>query len=300
MEITISPLTWAKRHKRSFEAVISIEDVGTRFGLRFHHNPKPDHLILRFIDLDYPPLSPYDCEPRFFLATKQDVESAIGFAADKSNLLVHCKAGIARSTAIALAIILSRSESKNEQEAHNELLRIRPSAVPNLHIVALTDELFNCKGRLIAVVKTWDDLHEENQKRRVQNREAHFLFYGLPKNSGFLICDFVWSFYPEKKSDKIWGIASANNIYYSFWGRRGDNESSLKSIKFLRADKFELKTTLIEKIRKGYKIVDTTSDAGGEYPIIETIYPGFVYHARQSLMLAKLDGSVRRESDKTP
>jgi predicted DNA-binding WGR domain protein len=112
---------------------------------------------------------------------------------------------------------------------------------------------------------------------------------------GFAIEDFAWNYDPEKNADKIWGIASIDDRFYSFWGKRGNTESSLKAIKFLRADEFELRSTLREKIRKGYSLVGNSVNLQGEYPDIEKVYPGFVSHARQALMLAKLDGSVRRE-----
>jgi len=183
--IVISALGWARRHKRDFDAVISIEDPDAKNGLRFHHNPHPDHVLLRFVDLDRPLPSPHCNLPKFRLAQQEHVAAALALARrniDK-KLLVHCHAGVSRSTAIALAIIAERFGAGREIQALQEILRLRPEAVPNLHVVALADALLKCNGRLLAAVKGWDVTQYDNLLRRRQQRQAYFLYYGLPRTS---------------------------------------------------------------------------------------------------------------------
>src|SRR5690349_7114831 len=51
-DIAVSGFSWALRHKREFSAVITIEDPDKHYGVRFHKSPHPEHLILKFVDLD--------------------------------------------------------------------------------------------------------------------------------------------------------------------------------------------------------------------------------------------------------
>src|SRR5882672_6158885 len=134
--LAVSGLTWARRHKREFDAVLTVEDPdlarwGTSASLRFHRAPAPDHLILRFYDLDYPLPPPYH-QPWMLLATLDDVRRALDFANQHDNLLVHCKAGVSRSTALVLAILTERLD--DPEAALQSLLVMQPNAVPNRHV----------------------------------------------------------------------------------------------------------------------------------------------------------------------
>jgi predicted protein tyrosine phosphatase len=161
--------------------VITIQGPDIRNGLRFHKSPHPDHLVLRFIDLDFSPPPPYDENPNLQLASKEQVESALEFGKNYESLLIHCHAGVSRSTGIALAIIADRLGEGNEQEALNELLRIRPIAVPNLHVIKLADDILSRSGALIDAVLSWDNQRPDNLVRRIENRKDHFIYYNLPK-----------------------------------------------------------------------------------------------------------------------
>lgn len=176
MRLVVNSYNWARRHKREFEAVITLEDPDTRRKLRFSRNPHPDHLVLTFVDMDRPPPHPY-CEwPVFTMADRSQVERAIEFGRDRESLLVHCQVGIGRSTAIALAVLASRMD---DEAALRTLLEIRPEAVPNLHVVALADNILSREGNLVRVVTEWDSGRAWNRQRRVENRRAHFTYYGL-------------------------------------------------------------------------------------------------------------------------
>jgi predicted protein tyrosine phosphatase len=179
MNLTVQSENWAKRHKRKFDAVITLEDPDHRNGLRFHQQPSPAHLIQTYVDLDRPAPEPYCLWPIFKLATEDQVWEAIDFAQGRDSVLVHCRAGIGRSTAIALAILASQMGKGAEKEALSALLTIRPEAVPNLHIVGLADAVLGREGRLLETVRYWDSALPKNQRRRALNRQSHFTFYGL-------------------------------------------------------------------------------------------------------------------------
>ncbi|WP_458098442.1 tyrosine phosphatase family protein [Roseomonas sp. WA12] len=181
--VTVSGLNWALRHKRDFSAVLSLEDPDARGGLRFHRQPGPRHLVLRFVDLDIPPPARYAGMPLFRMADRADIELALEFGravqADGGHMLVHCHVGIGRSTAVALAILADRLGEGHEEAALAELLRIRPQAVPNLHVVSLADDILDRGGALLRTVQEWERDRPENHRRRAYNRTAHFVFYGL-------------------------------------------------------------------------------------------------------------------------
>jgi predicted protein tyrosine phosphatase len=179
MKLVVSSYNWARTHKRNFEAVITLEDPDTRHPLRFHRQPAPAHLVLKFVDLDHPAPEPYAQWPVFKVATEEQVWEAIDFARGRESVLVHCHVGIGRSTAIALAILADQYGLGYEQDALKALLAIRPEAVPNLHIVALADDLLFRDGKLLEAVRYWDDSLPANQRRRKLNRASHFKYYGL-------------------------------------------------------------------------------------------------------------------------
>lgn len=179
MRLVVSSKNWARKHKREFDAVITIEDPNTHGGVRFNRHPHPDHLVLRFVDIDYPAPAPYDIDHRFRVAEPHHIQQAIEFGRGRESLLVHCQVGIGRSTAIALAILADGYGHGREQEALQALLAVRPQAVPNLCVVGLADALLERGGALLKVVSDWDSKLPDNQTRRVDNRAAHFLYYGL-------------------------------------------------------------------------------------------------------------------------
>jgi len=135
--------------------------------LRFNEHPQPDQLVLAVEDLDEP-----DGKTR--VATADDVAMIIEFGRRHAdgNLLIHCNAGVARSTAAALAIIADRRGPGCEAEALAEMLRLRPCAVPNLLIVRFADELLGRGGRLLEAVQAWDLQSEWCRWRRKANAAA--------------------------------------------------------------------------------------------------------------------------------
>jgi len=64
-------------------------------------------------------------------------------------LLLHCYAGVSRSTAAALIALTLRAKDR-EMEAAQVLRDAAPHAHPNARIIALADQLLDRNGRLIA------------------------------------------------------------------------------------------------------------------------------------------------------
>ena len=79
-----------------------------------------------------------------------DIEKALLFADQVGNgsLLIHCHAGISRSSAIALAIIAKTLGAGKEMEALKGLKKINSYARPNKLMVWMTDEILKREMKL--------------------------------------------------------------------------------------------------------------------------------------------------------
>jgi predicted protein tyrosine phosphatase len=84
------------------------------------------------------------------------VEQALAFGRSwdpAAPMLVHCWAGISRSTASAFAIACARDPDADELEIALTMRRASPSAFPNRRIVALADDILGRQGRMVAAVE---------------------------------------------------------------------------------------------------------------------------------------------------
>lgn len=166
--IAVASLGQAKKHKRRFDAVITVEDPACRTTaqLRFFTQPRPAHLVLQFEDVDDDGLG-------IRVATLDQVAEAIEFAEarKRESLLVHCFHGVGRSAGIALAILASRCGAGQEEQALGDLLKIRPEATPNLVVVKLADQILDRRGALQAVVAQWEARTPHVQMARRARRD---------------------------------------------------------------------------------------------------------------------------------
>jgi predicted protein tyrosine phosphatase len=69
------------------------------------------------------------------------------------RVLVHCRSGKSRSTALGLVLLRHNRGPGTEKECLEELLKIRPIAAPNIAIVRHGDSLLGCDGALVKVVE---------------------------------------------------------------------------------------------------------------------------------------------------
>jgi predicted protein tyrosine phosphatase len=91
--------------------------------------------------------------PGILLPQKADVEAILTFgrdAAEAGGLLIHCHAGISRSTAATLMILAQAHPHEGEEELADRLLQTRPVAWPNSRMITFADELLDRNGRLMA------------------------------------------------------------------------------------------------------------------------------------------------------
>jgi len=69
-------------------------------------------------------------------------------------LVVHCYAGISRSTASAFASVCALNPHRDEASIAQALRRASPTATPNIRIVSLADRLLGRQGRMVAAIET--------------------------------------------------------------------------------------------------------------------------------------------------
>jgi predicted protein tyrosine phosphatase len=70
----------------------------------------------------------------------------------QAPLVVHCFAGISRSTAAAYTIVCALNPQRNETELARTLRSRSPSATPNRRIVEVADRLLGRDGRMVAAI----------------------------------------------------------------------------------------------------------------------------------------------------
>ncbi len=89
-------------------------------------------------------------------ATRRHIERLIEFARHvdftRGTVLVHCQAGVSRSSAAAAILLAVALGPGREVEARRQILRIRPEARPNLWMLELADEALETGG---ALVRAW-------------------------------------------------------------------------------------------------------------------------------------------------
>jgi predicted protein tyrosine phosphatase len=109
-----------------------------------------NHLWLRLHDIS----SPLD---GYIMPDEDHVADLLAFVRDwdrQAPLVVHCFAGISRSTASAFASVCALNPQRDEASIAQALRRASPTATPNNRIVSLADRLLGRDGRMIAAIET--------------------------------------------------------------------------------------------------------------------------------------------------
>jgi predicted protein tyrosine phosphatase len=135
---------------------IDLHKAKSVIGILGPETPHPEyrgidnHLKLTFndINVDTPGLIP----PR-----AQDAKRLVTFIENwdqKQPMLIHCWAGISRSTASAFAALCILRPDDDEMELARELRAASPSATPNRLITTQVDQLLGRKGRMLKAVES--------------------------------------------------------------------------------------------------------------------------------------------------
>ena len=122
--------------------------------------PEPEPLIgfdinrrlrLRFHDV-------IESQPGWIAPERWDVELLLAFsrdlaAANEAHLLIHCHAGVSRSTAAATLVMAQTCPDRPADEVLREVARLRPRAWPNLRILELGDEILGRGGKIVEAAR---------------------------------------------------------------------------------------------------------------------------------------------------
>jgi predicted protein tyrosine phosphatase len=141
--------------------VLSILDPGWPEPAAFGAFDPHRRLELRFHDV-------IEADPGCVAPERLDVEQLLTFARDltkarDTHLLVHCHAGVSRSTAAATLILAQTRRDRPAEEALQAVVRQRPRAWPNLRILELGDALLERRGEIVDAARA--------HYRRVLQRE---------------------------------------------------------------------------------------------------------------------------------
>ena len=104
--------------------------------------------------------------PGWIAPERWDVELLLAFAGDlrraragnaagpwPAHLLIHCHAGVSRSTAAAILILAQDDPNRPAAEAVREVARLRPRAWPNLRMIEIGDGLLRRRGEIVAATR---------------------------------------------------------------------------------------------------------------------------------------------------
>lgn len=93
--------------------------------------------------------------PNHTLAEAADIGSLLGFVGAwdrRHSLLIHCYAGVSRSTAAAFVALCALDPGQSEAAHARRLRSASPTATPNARLVALADAALERQGRMIEAI----------------------------------------------------------------------------------------------------------------------------------------------------
>ena len=107
------------------------------------------HLLIGVSDI----VEPLD---GYVLATGEHIGRLIAFVrawSRESPLVVHCWAGISRSTAAAYITACALAPERSEEAVARALRDASPSATPNARFIALADDILGRNGRMVEAIR---------------------------------------------------------------------------------------------------------------------------------------------------
>ncbi|MDM8557303.1 dual specificity protein phosphatase family protein [Candidatus Parabeggiatoa sp. HSG14] len=121
--------------------------------------PKPGQNALLQSYYFHDVFKPSTLLPNQTFATAKQIQDILEFTETlktTDKLLVHCHAGISRSTAVGCGVLCQHGLTPSEAIEH--ILSIRQIAWPNAHIIALFDEILVLDGELIKTIKNMPNI----------------------------------------------------------------------------------------------------------------------------------------------
>jgi predicted protein tyrosine phosphatase len=131
------------------ERMLSLLSVGTDVR-RPASIARENHLYLVMHDIEV-------AQDGMTMPGEEHVRNLLDFARrwDRAKpMVVHCYAGISRSTASAYIIAAALAPKRDEVELARTLRTLSPSATPNPRLIAVADALLERNGRMIEAVQS--------------------------------------------------------------------------------------------------------------------------------------------------
>lgn len=128
--------------------VVSLVNFGTpmRLPAAIRHD---DHLFLAMNDI-------VDLTPGMTPPGHEHVTTFFEWITEwdrAAPLVIHCFAGISRSTAAAYSAVCALNPERDEEELAQTLRRLAPSATPNRRLVAIADDILGRNGRMSRAIE---------------------------------------------------------------------------------------------------------------------------------------------------
>lgn len=108
-----------------------------------------NHLWLQLHDISAP-------QDGYVAPQIEHVEKLIAFVQRwprEQALVIHCYAGVSRSSAAAFTAVCALSPESDERAIAGALRRASTTATPNIRIVGIADELLARRGRMVSAVE---------------------------------------------------------------------------------------------------------------------------------------------------
>ncbi len=106
------------------------------------------HLLIGVSDI-------VDPQDGHVVPAREHVERLIGFVRDwprEAPLVIHCWAGVSRSTAAAFITACALAPDRPEDEIADALRAASPMATPNARLVAVADAMLGREGRMVSAI----------------------------------------------------------------------------------------------------------------------------------------------------
>lgn len=152
MRVTICSIAELERHgDAGVTHVLSILDPGWPDPEAFAGFRPHRRLALRFHDV-------IGAVPGALVPTAADVAALLDFgreagaAGPEGHLLIHCHAGISRSTAAAALLLAQADPARDPADILAEIARQRPRAWPNLLLLEFGEAALGRRGELVAAL----------------------------------------------------------------------------------------------------------------------------------------------------
>lgn len=133
--------------KAEAERMITLINAGTPVERPARIRPE-NHLFLGVNDI-------WEPQDGMTLPGELHVRSILDFALAwdrKRPMVVHCYAGVSRSTASAYMIAAALAPKRSELELAQTLRRLSPTATPNPKLIAVADEILGREGRMVSAI----------------------------------------------------------------------------------------------------------------------------------------------------